>query len=287
MRKRAIIVTIIIIIGVLIASYPFVASFLSNRVQRSLIEAYESNVNELPPAIIEDELARARAYNDALSGLSAVEDPFVAGSGIAYPTDYETILNVNGDGIMGSLEIPALALSIPIYHGASDEVLEKGVGHIPETALPVGGIGTGCILAAHRGRPGKELFTNVDKLIIGDIFVIHVLGETIAYEIEDIFVVEPEELSQLYPIPGKDICTLMTCTPLNINSHRLLIRGVRTELDNYLKATAEGERRGLSDFEKQMLAAAITSTIVMLVVVFVAWKRRNRKIPPQGMIMDD
>lgn len=279
MRSRVLFIAIIAV-GALLVSWPFISNWQFTKQADELLAAYDSRVQAMPEQQRSDELERARAYNDNLSGL-VVEDPFVAGSGIAYPTGYDNVLNTDGNGLMGHLEIPALSLSLPIYHGADDAVLEKGVGHIATTALPVGGAGTHCVLAAHRGLPGKELFTNVDKLVAGDVFLLRVLGETFAYRIDQISVVEPEALVDILPEPGADLCTLVTCTPLNINSHRLVIRGVRTEYIEGAPLPASpnnGARRALSAYEKQLLlalcigAAAIAAA---LLVTRAALRRRQ------------
>jgi sortase A len=254
--KRKLPLIAMIAVGVALVCWPFVSGFFFAKQTESLLAAYDAGVQAMPPEKRTDELERAYAYNASLSGLD-VADPFVAGSGIAYPTGYDLVLDTDGSGLMGRLEIPALDLSLPIYHGADDVVLEKGVGHISTTALPVGGEGTLCVLAAHRGLPGKELFTNADKLLAGDVFLLRVLGETFAYRVDSIAVVEPEALLELRPVVGEDRCTLVTCTPLNINSHRLVISGIRTVWDEGAGtggvATA-GARRGLSAYEKQLLA---------------------------------
>jgi len=271
---------IMIAVGACLVAWPFVSDYYHARQTQALLDAYDAVVDQMTPAQRDDELARARAYNDSLSG-AVVEDPFVAGSGIAYPTGYDNVLNTDGNGLMGHLEIPALSLSLPIYHGADDAVLEKGVGHIATTALPVGGAGTHCVLAAHRGLPGKELFTNVDKLVAGDVFLLRVLGETFAYRIDQISVVEPEALVDILPEPGADLCTLVTCTPLNINSHRLVIRGVRTEYIEGAPLPASpnnGARRALSAYEKQLLLAlciGVAAIAAALLVTRAALRRRQ------------
>ncbi|MDR1816176.1 MAG: class C sortase [Clostridiales Family XIII bacterium] len=279
MRSRVLFIAIIAV-GALLVSWPFISNWQFTKQADELLAAYDSRVQAMPEQQRSDELERARAYNDNLSGL-VVEDPFVAGSGIAYPTGYDNVLNTDGNGLMGHLEIPALSLSLPIYHGADDAVLEKGVGHIATTALPVGGAGTHCVLAAHRGLPGKELFTNVDKLVAGDVFLLRVLGETFAYRIDQISVVEPEALVDILPEPGADLCTLVTCTPLNINSHRLVIRGVRTEYIEGAPLPASpnnGARRALSAYEKQLLLAlciGVAAIAAALLVTRAALRRRQ------------
>ena len=137
------------------------------------------------------------------------------------------LLNVDGNGVMGYIEIPSIRVSLPIYHGTSDVVLQAGIGHTEWSSLPVGGEGSHCVLPGHRGLPSAKLFTNLDKLVEGDTFTLHVLNEVLTYEVDQILVVEPQETEALQIVPGKDYCTLVTCTPYGINSHRLLVRGHR------------------------------------------------------------
>jgi len=274
MNRRRLIFIALIVAGLALIAYPFAADWYNQRVHNELAAAYDAQVATLPANLRADELERAHAYNASISG-SVLEDPFVAGSGIAYPNNYGSVLNLDNNGLMGYLEIPLLGQKLPIYHGAEEAVLQKGVGHISTTALPVGGEGTHCVLVAHRGLPGNELFTNVDKLVLGDVFYLRVLGETAAYRIDSIQVVEPSALVELSPVPGEDYCTLVTCTPLNINSHRLLIRGVRTE---YIPdAPAAAGAHGLSAYEKQLLIALGAGTLAIITAVTLTALIRRRR----------
>ncbi len=143
---------------------------------------------------------------------------------------YSSLLNLSSSGIMGYLEIPKIQVELPICHGIDAAVLQNGVGHLEGSALPVGGPDTHCVLTGHRGLPGARLLTDLDQLAEGDLFFLHVLGETLAYEVDQILVVEPDDFRSLVPLPGRDLCTLLTCTPYGVNSHRLLVRGRRTAL---------------------------------------------------------
>jgi len=156
-------------------------------------------------------------------------DPFEANADQTSSGAYHSILNIRGDGMMGYIRIPAISVKLPIYHGTGEDILEKGVGHLEQTSFPIGGESTHTVLSAHTGSPAAELFTNLDKLEKGDLFYLEVLGETLAYRVDQIKVVEPTDIDSLMIESSKDYATLVTCTPYGINSHRLLVRGERTE----------------------------------------------------------
>ena len=172
-----------------------------------------------------------------------VHDPFVIGSGYALPENYKEVLNVSDDGVMGYVEIPKISVYLPIYHGTSDEVLEKGVGHIQNTSVPIGGNSTHSILTGHTGLPNAELFTRLDELGIDDIFYIHVLGDVLTYKVFETKVILPDKIDELRILNGKDYVTLVTCTPYGVNSHRLLVKAERVEYEEYsvTKSTTDEE----------------------------------------------
>jgi sortase A len=271
--KKTVLIVILMIAGAAIAAYPFIADLRSAQVDRELLQAYDRTVDGLDAQTLTDELERAHAYNDSVSG-KVVEDPFVAGSGAALPLGYGDVLNVQGNGLMGYLTIPKLDISLPVYHDTTEEILQKGIGHIPTTALPVGGEGTHCVLTGHRGLSGRELFTNVDKLAIGDIFYMTVLGEIIAYEVDDIRTTLPADVTGITSVEGKDYMTLATCTPLGINSHRLLIRGIRTD---YIPGGVTPAVGGLSEYEKRIIIAACAAAGILAVSLLIARRIRRRK----------
>ena len=154
---------------------------------------------------------------------------------------YESLLNVSETGIMGYIEIPKISVSLPVYHGTEDSVLQIAVGHLDGTSLPVGGPSTHCVLSGHRGLPSARLLTDLDKMTEGETFMLHILNQTLTYEVDQIRIVEPQELNELQIIENGDYCTLVTCTPYGINSHRMLVRGVRTEnRQGVVHVTAEG-----------------------------------------------
>ncbi|RSX55336.1 class C sortase [Bifidobacterium samirii] len=221
---------LLIIGGIGVFSYPLVANMLADREHAEVIRNYGTATSELDPDEKQRQLQLAQEYNDNLAG-DPLHDPFVEGSGYALPTNYNDVLNLAGDGVMGTLTIPKIALNLPIYHGIDEETLEQGVGHMSQTALPIGGIGTRSVLTGHRGLPSAELFTRLDELDTGDLFTITVLGDTLAYRVVDIDVVTPDKINEILPDPDRDLVTLVTCTPYAVNTHRLLVTGERTDYD--------------------------------------------------------
>ena len=217
---------LIFAVGAGIFLYPAISNFLAERGQQDTIRTYHAKVQTMNQEEIDAAWEEAQIYNENLAG-DPVHDPFVMGSGYVLPDNYEDVLNIEGDGVMGEIEIPKIDVDLPIYHGTSEEVLEKGAGHLEMTALPIGGKNRHPVISAHRGLPSAELFTRLDEMEIGDEFYIHVLDETLAYEVDQIEVIEPEELSLLQPEEDKDLVTLLTCTPYAVNTHRLLVRGTR------------------------------------------------------------
>lgn len=216
-----------ILLGVGIFLYPFISNFFAEISQNKVIDVYKATVEDTSKEEIETEWEEARIYNENLSG-DPVHDPFIVGSGYAVPDNYDEVLNL--DEAMCYVEIPKLDLKLPVYHGTSEEVLRKGVGHLEMTALPIGGKNRRTVLTGHRGLPRAELFTRLDEMELGDEIYIHVLDETHAYKVKEIETVEPEKLQDLTITPdGEDLVTLVTCTPYGVNTHRLLVTGERTE----------------------------------------------------------
>ena len=188
---------------------------------------------------LKKEKEKAQTYNENLSG-DPVHDPFVFGSGYALPENYKEVLNLSEDGIMGYIQIPKILVDLPIYHGTSEEVLEKGVGHIQNTSVPIGGNSTHSVLTGHTGLPNAELFTRLDELVVGDIFYIHVLNEILTYKVYEIKVVLPDNIDELRITSGEDLVTLVTCTPYGVNSHRLLVKAERVEYEDYTENNNSG-----------------------------------------------
>lgn len=231
-RVRDILPLLVILAGLLVLLYPTISNFLIEQNASRAIASYDAATVDLGQEEREQMLADARAYNDALAASSGASpqapeggEPAQVGETLAY----EDLLNLNGDGMMGYIIIPRLKETLPIYHGTSEPVLQVGVGHLPDSSLPVGGPGTHAALSGHRGLPSARLFTDLNKMKVGDLFYIRVLDQTLAYKVTSIETVLPNETESLAIQPGKDLVTLITCTPYGINSHRLLVHAERTD----------------------------------------------------------
>jgi len=221
--KTGIILVLMLFIGVCGLLYPSVSQYWNTRTQTRAVENYQEILNSLKKEDYSSLFQAAHDYNAAMTELNfpLIDYPQLEG--------YNDILNINGNGIMGYVAIPKLGVELPVYHGISTEVLNIACGHLEGTSLPVGGASTHCVLSAHRGLPHAKLFTDLDKMEVGDTFQLTVLDLTLTYQVDQIKVVRPDELNDVLIIEGEDLCTLLTCTPYGINSHRLLVRGTRVE----------------------------------------------------------
>lgn len=209
------------LIGLGFLLYPTASDYYNSLHQSRAVADYSAQVSNLKEDEYQELLQQANLYNQKLAQRSTMS--FVLSE--QENEEYQALLNVTQ--VMSYIEIPSIRCVLPVYHGTSDAVLEAGVGHIAGSSLPVGGESTHCVLSGHRGLPSAKLFSDLDKLIEGDIFVLKTLNETLTYEVDQIRIVEPEDVSELGIVPGKDYCTLVTCTPYGINTHRLLVRGHR------------------------------------------------------------
>jgi sortase A len=218
--------------GCALLLYPKVSQWLNSLHQSEIIADYTDSIGGLDDETIEQELRRAKEYNEDLTEAVSMADPFEDESAVTGNEDfddYSTILNYTAEGVMGYIEIPKINVLLPIYHGVGSDVLMKGVGHLPETSLPVGGESTHAVLAGHSGMSNARLFTDLSKLSEGDVFYIHIYTKTLTYTVDQVKTVLPTDTSDLTISPCKDYVTLVTCTPIGVNTHRLLVRGVRTE----------------------------------------------------------
>ena len=223
---------LVILLGIGILVYPSLSEYLSELNGSRATASYDDSVLQLEQARLDQLLAQAQEYNRQLAGTSTGKAPLSDDEGNPItPESYWDLLNVDSAGMMGYIEIPKLNTTIPIYHGTSEAVLQVGVGHLQNTSLPVGGESTHAALSGHRGLPTRSLFTDLDQIEVGDRFYIKVLNETLCYTVDQILTVLPHEMDALAIEEGKDYVTLITCTPYGINSHRLLVRGVRTPYD--------------------------------------------------------
>lgn len=235
MKKLKLIFAILMFVtGLGIAGYPIISNLLYERNATQVVENYDDTVEEMDQEEIDAAKEAARKYNEQLQS-AIVQDENGEGEQTG-----ESYVDLSGVGeSIGYITIPKIDLELPIYEGSSADVLQKGIGHMEQSSYPIGGEGTHSVLTGHRGLPDAELFTHLDKMEIGDRFYLHVLDEILAYRVDQIKVVEPNETGDLDIIPGKDYCTLVTCTPYSINTHRLLVRGIRTEYNGELESDVQ------------------------------------------------
>ena len=222
-NKTAILLTLGFLVGICILLYPTISDYWNSKTQSRAITDYETHLEDLNPADYSEIFEAAHAYNRAL-----YETRFPLMDYVNVPGYFDT-LTVTENSMIGYLKIDRISLELPIYHGTSAEVLNIGVGHLQGSSLPVGGENTHCVMSAHRGLPSSKLFTDLDRMEIGDTFQIIILDQVLTYQVDFIKIIEPTDISDLQIIEGGDYCTLFTCTPYGINTHRLLVRGIRIE----------------------------------------------------------
>lgn len=260
---------VLLVVGVGLLLYPTASDWWNSSRQTQAIVSYTQAVDETSAQQQESMLADARAYNEELAD-------HVSNGTLDEQTKarYESLLDVTGTGIMGYVEIPSLNCSLPIYHGTDEGVLQVAVGHLEWTSLPVGGSGTHTAISGHRGLPSAKLFTNLDKLVEGDMFELHVLGETLVYEVDQIRIVEPTDIAELAAQEGQDLCTLVTCTPYGINTHRLLVRGHRVDAAGYMAVPADAVR---VDAAQVAVAVAVPLAVVVVAALLIGDARRRTR----------
>ena len=272
-RITGILLLVALLAGLSLLLYPFLADYWNSMHQSRAIATYRNAVTELDNNDYEGMLEEAQVYNDALPGNP---DRFLPSE--EEHQQYENLLSISEDGIIGYVEIPSIHVSLPFYHGTDEDILQVAAGHIEGSSLPVGGEGTHCVISGHRGLPSARLFTDIDQLTEGDIFTLLVLDETLTYEVDQIRIVEPEDISLLEIEEGKDLCTLVTCTPYGVNSHRLLVRGHRVENreeEGILRITADALMVD-SRFVAPVIAAPIILVLILVLVVRTLRKRRRK-----------
>ncbi len=266
-----IILGMIFLTGLGLLLYPTFSDYWNSFHQSRAVANYAETVADIDEEDYEKIWNEAVAYNEKLSQksyrwiLSKEEEK-----------EYESLLNISGNGMMGYIEIPKIKVSLPIYHGMDEGVLQIAIGHIEGSSLPVGGSGTHCVLSGHRGLPSAKLFSNLDQLKEGDTFTIRVLDETLTYEVDQIRIVEPDNLSDLEIVQGKDLCTLVTCTPYGINTHRLLVRGHRVENQDVdsIFVTADAIQ-----VKPVMVASVIAAPILLiLLIILIVRTRKKRRV---------
>ena len=271
--KRTLAFIFIFLIGLSILLYPLVSSTWNQLLANRLMGNYDETIAELPENTLNEMLEAARNYNDKLLP-KAVPDAFSIREEIT-DLEYESLLNVTGDGMMGYIELPSIRTKSPLYHYSTEEVLQKGVGHLFGSSLPVGGKGSHAVLTAHRGLPSNKLFSDLDKIVVGDKFFITICGETVAYQVDQILTVLPDETSELALVDGKDYVTLVTCTPYGVNTHRILCRGHRIPY----KPGDEDKEKAHHWINMNILMALVGALlgILIAIVLVIRLKRRNNE----------
>ena len=285
MRKLLnVVFALMFLAGFLVLAYPTISDQWNTYRQSRLISSYEETVSEMEPEDFTAEWEKAQAFNDTLTENNIYGDIFAGDEEDLEDTEYWSVLNAAGDGVMGYISIPKINVRLPIYHGTSEQVLQTGVGHLDGTKLPVGGESTHCVLAAHRGLPSARLFTDIDQLERGDRFYIHVLDEVLAYEVDQILdMVDKDDMDTLSSAmaitEGEDHVTLFTCTPYGVNSHRLLVRGVRVPYEGEEEVTAtpvETMVRAVQNYYMLYLILGLSVTLLVILILRFLIRPRGR-----------
>lgn len=282
------IIIVVALAGIGLISYPYISNWINVRSQSTAIQDFAVSVKDLEAEQIAAELAAAREYNASLTTIKLVNDPFTGEREEGEDEYYFSQLDLTS--MMGYVEIPHLNIKIPMYHGTSEAVLSKALGHLQGTSLPVGGEGTHSVITGHRGLPSAKLFTDLDQMEPGDLFYVIVLGEVLGYQVDDIQVIEPNDTELIQIIPGEDHVTLMTCTPYGINSHRLLIRGTRVELTaeeaEIIVAAAADSGPWLTN-ELVLIIGAAAAVIILVLLGTQLHSRRRLKKSKEWIYKDD
>lgn len=286
MKKRDITKIVLMFLIFLTSSalilYPFIANYVFEHRTDSIVQAVEEEADEIDDSVRKAELEHAAKYNEMIaSGHIHLQDPFVEQEEGDYSETYASLLCMNEDGVMGFIQIPSIEVSLPIYHGTAEQTLEAGAGHLEGSSLPIGGAGTHSIITGHTGLSNAKMFTDLIELQEGDIFILNIYGEKLVYEVDQIKTVLPYELGDLTITPGLDNCTLVTCTPYGVNTHRLLVRGIRT---TELEDTKEGElfkakaveSRWMQEYKRDVLISFGIFILGMMILVITRIAHRTK-----------
>lgn len=270
--------------------YPTIMNYMAEHRQTAVIQSYSQKTATVNVKALEQEWLNARNYNDTLSGKPSVL-PFSSTKNYVRSEHYMSVLNPAGDGMMGYLSIPKINVRMPIYHGCDEQILQKGIGHVEQTHLPIGGEGTHAVLSGHRGLATAEMFTRLDELEPGDQFYLYILDATLAYEVDEINVVEPQDLELINAVPGEDLTTLVTCTPYGINTHRLLVRGHRIEYVEPENADKRPEVHlvvhGITEQIRRWLILVGTAVAVFAAGILLSGGKRRKKNGNNGTKEND
>lgn len=280
-RKTTILTTSILVFltALGITLYPIISNYVNQKYASKIYTEYEEMIQNVDDTSLKDARRLAEQYNNALAPVSAYEQESLSEAS----QNYDTLLNMGGNGIMGYVEIPSIQVNLPIYHGTDSETLERGIGHLLGSSLPIGGASTHSVLSGHSGLAGQKMFTDLLQVKEGEVFYLHVLGETLAYQVVSLNTVLPYDTSLLGITPDADLCTLITCTPLAVNTHRLLVTGERIPYESAQEIQAEMQQETTeveSAWEQEYLHGLyIALAIVLLLMIIccaVAFFGRNK-----------
>lgn len=263
--------TLMIIAGIIVISYPVISQIYYNYQTKQAVNDFGSAAKKLTPKDVEERMKLAQAYNQSLQNLT-VDDPYVQKENKKGQAEYARMLTVREK--IGTISIPKMDINLPIYAGSGEDVLQRGVGHLEGTSLPIGGKNTHTVLTAHRGLPSARLFTDLDKLKKGDKFYIQNLSKTLAYQVDSVTIIEPTQFDSLQIVPEKDYVTLLTCTPYMINSHRLLVRGHRIPY----KSNEKKDTASLAHVSIPLLYWIVFAilSIIFLILAWNKWKSKHK-----------
>ena len=270
-RMMTLLIVVVFVAGLSFLLYPTVSNLWNQAHQSRAIATYTEQVEKLDDSSNKEMLKAARKYNKEL--LKKADHWKLSKKD---KKKYESLLDVSGTGIMGYIEIPKIDCSLPVYHGTDEGALQIAIGHLEGSSLPVGGKSSHCVLSGHRGLPSARLFTDLDQMEEGDTFILNILGHKLAYEVDQIKVVLPEEMSDLEIQEGKDLCTLVTCTPYGINTHRLLVRGHRVK---YVETKVQEQKevsKSKTDI-RPVIAGAAVGAVVLFIIIFAVRRRRKHR----------
>ena len=252
--------------------YPIISNYVNQKYASKIQTTYQEVMEQVDDAALREAKEQADIYNKSLIPGASTEDAYSQEGLLAASADYDSQLNLAGNDIMGYVEIPKISVNLPIYHGTENDSLERGIGHLLGSSLPIGGESTHTILSGHSGMASQKMFTDLEQLTVGDVFYLHVLNETLAYQVVEINTVLPYDTSLLGIVPGEDLCTLVTCTPYGVNTHRLLVRGSRIpyeEAELLMEETASEEATASTWEEKylQGIVLGIAAALVLILVI--------------------
>ena len=274
MRKKIITIcaAVLFLMALGLTLYPLVSNYVNQRYTSEIQTAYQEIIQQTDDSVLQEAKQRAIAYNLAITPGTA--DAYSEEALLSAAENYNSQLDIAGNGIMGYVEIPKIQVNLPIYHGTDAEVLDRGVGHLLGSSLPVGGENTHTILSGHSGMASQKMFTDLDQLTQGDVFYLNVLNEMLAYQVTEINTVLPYEIDLLGIVPGEDLCTLVTCTPYGVNTHRLLVRGSRIPYEEALTLEEESvaveavESTWEQNYAKGIIIGIVIALLLILLFAF-------------------